>query len=93
MCNVAGLYVEAKAQKQEDQAMAPIGDEFDMYLNQLGFMPMEDHAMACSGDADDMSPFDIPPVQVADWFLGNRNMLGLLEQDLSEIYAPGSLLG
>lgn len=37
--NIALLYVEAKAQQPVDQDMAPLGNEFDMYLSQLGFMP------------------------------------------------------
>lgn len=40
MCEVVTLYVEAKSQQNVDQTMGPIGDEFEMYLNQLGFMPM-----------------------------------------------------
>lgn len=37
--NIALLYAEAKAQQPVDQDMAPLGNEFDMYLSQLGFMP------------------------------------------------------
>jgi hypothetical protein len=37
--NVARSYVEAKAQQQQDQEMTMVGNDFDMYLSQLGFMP------------------------------------------------------
>lgn len=83
MCDVAVLYVEAKSQQQQDESMAPIGDEFEMYLSQLGFMPGEDQAMA---NADDSAGQGQGPVaQIADWFSGNRIMMGLLEEDLSQI--------
>lgn len=90
--DVAMVYVEAKSQQQEDQTMIPIGDEFDMYLSQLGFMPgVED----TSGNmqvpsAQQAGPMPMGPgggqaAQMADWFSGSRNMFGLLEEDLSQI--------
>ncbi|KAG6072724.1 hypothetical protein E4U16_005160 [Claviceps sp. LM84 group G4] len=86
MCDVAGLYVEAKSQQQQDQNMVPIGDEFEMYLGQLGFMPTEDQAMTNSGDNEAGSAsLTSQAAQIADWFSGNRNMMGLLEEDLSHI--------
>ncbi|GJN81732.1 hypothetical protein PLIIFM63780_005267 [Purpureocillium lilacinum] len=86
MCDVAALYVEAKSQQQEDQTMVPIGDEFEMYLSQLGFMPSEDQAMAQAQDNGGGPPAVNGQVaQIADWFSGNRNMMGLLEEDLSQI--------
>lgn len=93
MCDLAGLYVEAKTQQQQDQTMVPIGDEFDMYLSQLGFMPSEDQALANpnAGVNASVNPVGRPPTltgqaaQIADWFSGNRNMMGLLEEDLSHI--------
>ena len=86
MCDVARLYVEAKSQQQEDQAMIPIGDEFDMYLSQLGFIPNEDPgAMAASGDPSGATFGNQQVAQMADWFSGSKNLMGLLEQDLSQI--------
>ncbi|POR34331.1 Putative transcriptional regulatory protein C11D3.07c [Tolypocladium paradoxum] len=85
MCDVASLYVEAKSQQQEDQTMAPIGDEFEMYLSQLGFMSTEDQAMAHAQDNGGPPPANGQVAQIADWFSGNRNMMGLLEEDLSQI--------
>ncbi|CAM1501549.1 Fc.00g035330.m01.CDS01 [Cosmosporella sp. VM-42] len=86
MCDVATLYVEAKSQQQEDQAMIPIGDEFDMYLSQLGFIPNEDQAaMAASGGPNEATFGNQQVAQMADWFSGSKNLMGLLEQDLSQI--------
>lgn len=65
--------------------MVPIGDEFDMYLSQLGFMPSEDQAMAHAQDNGGPPPANGQVAQIADWFSGNRNMMGLLEEDLSHI--------
>ncbi|PHH78744.1 hypothetical protein CDD80_6295 [Ophiocordyceps camponoti-rufipedis] len=83
MVDIAGLYVEAKTQQLQDQTMVSIGDEFDMYLSQLGFMPTEDHTMSNNTPGDDRGQ----TTQIADWFSGNRNMMGLLEEDLSQIDA------
>lgn len=51
MCDVASLYVKAKSQQQQDHTMIPVGDEFEMYLGHLGFMPSEDQTMANAGNA------------------------------------------
>ncbi|KAH6884074.1 hypothetical protein B0T10DRAFT_531324 [Thelonectria olida] len=89
MTQVATLYVEAKSQKQEDQTMAPIGDEFDMYLSQLGFMPTDDQtAMNPLGQANSAAAGNTQVAQMADWFSGSRNLMGLLEQDISQIGGP-----
>ncbi|KAI5463944.1 hypothetical protein BGZ63DRAFT_421035 [Mariannaea sp. PMI_226] len=87
MTQVATLYVEAKSQKQEDHTMVPIGDEFDMYLSQLGFMPTEEQAaaMAPLGQANGIGPGSAQVAHMADWFSGSRNLMGLLEQDISHI--------
>ncbi|KAM5350039.1 hypothetical protein ACJ41O_006544 [Fusarium nematophilum] len=85
MSGVATLYVKAKSQQQEDEAMVPIGNQFDVYLNQLGFLPM---------GQTNMDPVEAPNAEVtessqvahiANWMSGSRNMMGLLEQDLSQI--------
>jgi hypothetical protein len=90
MCNVAALYVEAKSQQQEDQDMIPIGDEFDMYLSQLGLIPTEEQtAMALSDGIDDATSGNHQVAQMADWFSGSTNLMGLLEQDLSQIGGSG----
>lgn len=60
LCHVARLYVETKAQQQQDQDMMLVGHDFDMYLSQLGFMPQQllhdqqqqqPHATSCSNAA------------------------------------------
>ena len=89
MCDVASVYVEAKSQQQQDHTMVPIGDEFEMYLSQLGFMPSEDQTMTNAATAPTTTsgptPLSGQATQLADWFSGNRNMMGLLEEDLSHI--------
>lgn len=85
MSNVAALYVEAKSQQVEDQAMVPIGDEFDVYLSQLGLMPVMDSTMGNAGDPNAEFDENTQVSQMADWMSGSRNLLGLLEQDISQI--------
>ncbi|KAI1343461.1 fungal-specific transcription factor domain protein [Xylariaceae sp. FL0016] len=89
--NVASLYVEAKAQRPIDQGMVPVGNEFDMYLSQLGFMPI-DETMGGTGldmGVDDQSRSMTQALQLGDWFSGNNMMMGLLEEDLSGINPSG----
>ncbi|UKZ47839.1 hypothetical protein TrVGV298_002071 [Trichoderma virens] len=85
MCDIATLYVEAKAQQQQDENS--IGDEFEMYLSQLGFIPNEDQPMANTNTSDPAVPVqgNGQVAQLADWFFGSRNMISLLEEDLSQI--------
>jgi hypothetical protein len=92
MCSIARNYVEAKHQQEADAAMRPIGDEFEMYLGELGFMstdpiPMEAamDAPVSQGDAFPSQPYVSSSAQLADWFSSNRNMLALLEEDLGAI--------
>lgn len=85
MSNVAALYVEAKSQQVEDQAMVPINDEFDVYLSQLGLMPVMDSTMGNAGDPNAEFGENAQVNQMADWMSGSRNLLGLLEQDISQI--------
>lgn len=130
--NVAMLYVEAKSKaQQQDTDMAPIGNEFDMYLSALGFMPVDDtsgvpataaaHGMAgtttsptnasgtdsggpggaagtagAGGGAGRFATANTANAnamavqhqtnQLGDWFSGNRYMMGLLEEDLSQFH-------
>lgn len=82
MRDVAIVYVEAKSQQKQDETMIPIADEFDMYLGQLGFMPVDDQAIDHGTEASHPIP---QTTQMPDWFSGSRNMFGLLEEDLSQI--------
>ncbi|XDG08030.1 hypothetical protein ABKA04_007645 [Annulohypoxylon sp. FPYF3050] len=91
--NVAQLYIEAKAQQPLDQDMVPVGNEFNMYLSQLGFMPMEENIanfdVSGTGTIDDQARSMAQTTQLGDWFSGNNYMLGLLEEDLSGINPSG----
>ncbi|KAK7946291.1 uncharacterized protein PG986_010612 [Apiospora aurea] len=94
--NVALLYAEAKAQQAWDQDMVPVGNEFDLYLSQLGIMPMDESG---GGDPSGGAGNDVNGgghdsgaggaddimrnVQLGDWFSGNNHILGLVEEDLS----------
>ena len=79
------LYIKAKTRQAGDQEMAPIGSDFDMYLSQLGFMPPTAEQMAFDSA---LSAGATRGVQLGDWFSGNRNIIGLLEEDLSWLHAP-----
>lgn len=87
MCSIARYYVEAKQQQEADSNMRPIGDEFEMYLGELGFMnvdpmaPQLDHSAGPDDPFGQHAPGPVP-AQLADWFSSNRNMLGLMEEDL-----------
>ncbi|KAI1483483.1 fungal-specific transcription factor domain-containing protein [Daldinia eschscholtzii] len=84
--NIAQLYIEAKAQQPVDQDMVPVGNEFNMYLSQLGFMPMEvGTANFDLGGTTDQARSMAQTAQLGDWFSGGNHMLGLLEEDLSGI--------
>lgn len=90
LCQVATLYVEAKAQDQEqhDQDMSMVGNDFDMYLSQLGFISSEQHnssddmAIAGGNAAPSQSS-----TQLGDWFSGNSYIMGLMEEDLLDFDA------
>ncbi|KAI1258936.1 fungal-specific transcription factor domain protein [Xylariaceae sp. FL1019] len=80
LCNVAELYVEAKGNGGQE-----MGNEFDLYLSQLGFMP--DVGMGGMGvdGLDGMGQGNT----LEDWFSGKNYMMGLLEEDLSGINPNG----
>ncbi|KAM4060939.1 fungal specific transcription factor [Hirsutella rhossiliensis] len=83
MCDAVGIYVEAKLQ-QQDQLTRPIGDEFEMYWSQLGFMTEEQSAIdRAFTEAPGQRNAQVTPM--TDWFLGSRNIVGLLEEDMSQI--------
>ncbi|KAI0008215.1 hypothetical protein F4779DRAFT_588482 [Xylariaceae sp. FL0662B] len=87
--NVALLYVEAKAQEPVDQDMVPVGNEFDMYLSQLGFMPVDENMANVNMGVDDQTKSMTQNNQLGDWFSGNNYVMGLLEEDLSGINPMG----
>lgn len=92
--------------------MAPIGNEFDVYLSALGFMPVDEPGgagtlppaaapLASPTSAEGTGRFGAGAMalqqqqqqqqqqqanQLGDWFSGNRYMMGLLEEDLSQFH-------
>ncbi|OTA75990.1 hypothetical protein M434DRAFT_402582 [Hypoxylon sp. CO27-5] len=87
--NVAQLYIEAKAQQPVDQDMVPVGNEFNMYLSQLGFMPMDESMANFDVGLDGQARSMAQTTQLGDWFSGNNYVMGLLEEDLSGINPSG----
>lgn len=81
--NVAALYIEAKAKKKQDHELTLVGNDFDMYLGQLGLVPQAD--MQGAGADDEMAAAS----NLGDWFSGGRVMMSLLEDDLS-MFQPES---
>lgn len=69
----------------------PLGDEFDMYLSQLGFMPADLDMVNADLPVDDHTRSVAQSTQLGDWFSGNNHMLGLLEEDLQGPNAFGFL--
>lgn len=82
LCNVARAYAEAKA--QETSRGAPINREFDMYLSALG-LPPTDMSMPTSG-ADTPMGQEMQTDQLASWFSGSQQLLGLLEEDILQFH-------
>lgn len=83
MLDVASMYLDAKSQQQQDQNMIPVGDEFEMYLGQLGFISTDDHTINQANVPAGAQAFG--QESMADWFSGSQNIFGLLEEDLSQI--------
>ncbi|KAK9425624.1 putative Fungal-specific transcription factor domain protein [Seiridium unicorne] len=81
--NVALLYVETKSQQALDQDMVPVGNEFDMYLSQLGFMPIDETMADNTNAGDDLTRNLLQTAQLGDWFSGGNHVMGLIEEDLS----------
>lgn len=92
MCDVAALYVEAKEAEHQtaDANMTPLGNDFNMYLSQLGLVPPAQPSFDAGGDAaaggldSDMLSASYQAAQLGDWFEGGTHMMGLLEEDLSQ---------
>lgn len=82
LCNVARAYAEAKA--QETSRGAPINREFDMYLSALG-LPPTDMSMPTSG-ADAPMGQEMQTDQLASWFSGSQQVMGLLEEDILQFH-------
>lgn len=77
--NVARLYLEAKA--EQDEQLNLVGKDMDMYLSQLGFVPQFDpsvHALFSDGRKP----------RLGNWLSGSGHILGLVEDDLAA-FDPG----
>lgn len=86
LTNVARLYIESKAQQDQDQEMALVGNDIDMYLSQLGFMPSQVDPLVPSGamygDGGMASGEVSHGIDLSNWFSGNLHVLGLVEEDM-----------
>jgi len=82
--NVARLYTEAKA--QQDDEMNLVGNDIDMYLSQLGFIPQQDQAQQGPGFGNGVDEdLDVnQAMRLSSWFSANRHIMGLVEGDLPE---------
>lgn len=94
---VANVYVDAKLQEarclsdtSDYQPAAYLGEHFDSYLNALGLGPSSVPSVPTAvtgvgnpGDGEVLSGLlDIDMAQsLEDWYLGSRQMMGLLESD------------
>ncbi|KAJ5165470.1 uncharacterized protein N7500_007300 [Penicillium coprophilum] len=113
LCSVLGtvarLYFEANTRTQEaadqDQSLAEVGHEFDVYLSALGLAPptsMNPRTAVVTRPAElsqqQVGGFSAPvepsqtqgqgsgtAAQLGNWFWGNQYMMGLLEEDLSQV--------
>lgn len=98
--DVASLCIRARAQRQQDPLqrdhdMAMVGDNIDLCLSQLGFMPQyggAHHPLHGAAAQFGAGGGDVPVVDLdashahdlGNWFSGNTHILGLLEEDLSD---------
>ncbi|KAF7589690.1 hypothetical protein BBP40_003937 [Aspergillus hancockii] len=105
LSKIARLYLEVKAQAQEDQALISMGQKFDTYLSALGLASAttDDGEVrwtavtavpgSVPGEIRGMDGQDIsmsiPQTSLGNWFSGNQHMMGLLEEDLS-LFDPSS---
>jgi len=90
---VAKLYVEAKAQEARTQAQSQTNltaeAAFDPYLSMLGFAPNQAQYLApawpattdIAADWSGGTNFGLNG-NIQDWFSGNSNIMGLLDQDV-----------
>ena len=86
LTNVARLYTESKAQQEQDQDMLLVGNDIDMYLSQLGFMPSQVDPMTHSGGSmhgdagNGVGTMEASQgVDLSNWFSANLHVLGFAE--------------
>ncbi|KAK5656588.1 hypothetical protein OQA88_4567 [Cercophora sp. LCS_1] len=89
LCNVARVYIETKVKQSEDATI--VGNDIDMYLSQLGFIPQQlvhGHSANPGAEFDGgLSDFN-QASQLGNWFSGNRHIMNLVEGDLTD-FSPG----
>ncbi|KAK4198972.1 hypothetical protein QBC40DRAFT_330031 [Triangularia verruculosa] len=85
LVNIASLCLKTRRQGQQDHNMSMVGDNVEMYLNQLGFMPQyPQHGHTYGVGAPPPFGSDIDQsIQLGNWFSGNTHIFGLMEEDLS----------
>jgi hypothetical protein len=80
--NIASLYASARRSNTAAATSPGDGSQIYQYLNQLGSA----QEAAIPTGFDEMLMSSVTPmvdVQFGDWFTGNLDMMGLLEEDLS----------
>ncbi|KAK0669247.1 hypothetical protein QBC41DRAFT_110305 [Cercophora samala] len=85
LVNIASLWLKTRKQGHQDHNMSVVGDNVEMYLNQLGLMPQHsqhDHTYRIGGPPAFGSDMD-QSAQLGNWFSGNTHIFGLMEEDLS----------
>ncbi|KAK4175193.1 hypothetical protein QBC36DRAFT_347322 [Triangularia setosa] len=85
LINIASLCLTTRFQRQENHGMGMVGDNVEMYLSQLGFMPhypQHDHIYGTGAPPGFNSEID-QATQLGNWFSGNTHIFGLMEEDLS----------
>lgn len=80
--NIAFLYVEAKTSHMGMQDDMPLERDFETYLSQLGLMmPATDGGTSFSN----VPTGSAQSAPLGGWFAGNVSMMGLLEEDMTDI--------
>ena len=82
--HVAEIYVKAKAQQHQNMGM--VGNDFDLYLAQLGFISRDcasrqgvaENGIGAGFAASGANETE----QLGDWFSGNNFIMSLMEEDL-----------
>ncbi|SPO02605.1 related to C6 transcription factor [Cephalotrichum gorgonifer] len=82
--NVARLYLEAK-----QQAQPAVGSEIDTYLSTLGLMPADTSGNIPAAVGGMVDTSGLGTSHLGDWFWGNRQMMGLLEEDMDMMHWSG----
>lgn len=69
--------------------MNMVGNDFDIYLSQLGFISPQlpsENTVAGGGFWQSDAPAINQTAQLSDWFSGNMHVMGLMEEDLLDFH-------